>query len=377
MSKLFKYFKVLILSLVSLTVLLCIVGYIFMNTSPEFGGEHTAQKKEQYLKSGHYKDGKFINQITTNMDMDFSKLISILGDFIKGVPNGRPDFKLPVEKIDSLDIVNKPLNTRLTWFGHSAFLLEIKGKNILIDPMLGDTPAPHPWLGTKRFSDELPIAIEKLPFIDAIIISHDHYDHLDYGSIMKLKEKAQNFYVPLGVGVHLESWGIPKERIFEMNWWDEIDFDDLKIVFAPARHFSGRGFSDRFSTLWGSWIITSENENIYFSGDSGYGSHFKEIGERYGPFDFAMIECGQYDLRWSEIHMMPEESAQAAVDLKTKIMMPIHWGAFKLALHSWTDPIKRVSRQAAELNMPLTAPKIGESIFIDSNKFPNDDWWND
>ncbi|MBX2940922.1 MAG: MBL fold metallo-hydrolase [Cyclobacteriaceae bacterium] len=357
-------------------LLLIIVGYLFIKLSPQFGGKPTQAQIEIFKSSNHYKDGIFVNEMTTSMDMNFSKSMSILKDYIVGVPHNTPSKHLPVQHIDSLDIVNRPDTvTRITWFGHSAFLLEIQGKNILIDPMFGDTPSPHPWLGRSRFTEGLPIAIEKLPEIDAVIFSHDHYDHLDYGSILKLKGKVKNFYTPLGVGSHLEKWGVPKENIHELNWWEEIKFEDLTFKCAPARHFSGRGLGDRFSTLWASWVIQGANHNIYFSGDSGYGPHFKTIGEKYGPFDFAMMECGQYDKRWDNIHMMPEETAQAAVDVNTKLFMPIHWGAFVLALHTWKDPIERVTKKAEELSIPISTPQIGEPIILELVEKPHSKWW--
>ena len=181
--------------------------------------------------------------------------------------------------------------------------------------------------------------------------------------------------MPLGVGAHFLAWGVPEESIHEFNWWDEIQHEGLKIAFAPARHFSGRGLTNRNSTLWGSWIITGQTHNIYFSGDGGYGPHFKEIGAKYGPFDFAMLECGQYNPNWVQIHMMPEETAQAAVDLQAKLMMPIHSGAFALSLHSWTDPIERVTKKAAELNMPLIAPKIGQEVNLHEPVIALEEWW--
>ena len=354
---------------------LLITGILFLNMSKQFGGKATEKDKKRFAESGHYTDGIFVNLMTTTMDMGPGKMLSTLGKMLKGVPDSRPDFDIPVEKIDSMEIVENVSETKLIWFGHSAFLLQIDGKNILLDPMLGDVPAPHPMLGKKRFSRELPIEIEKLPAIDAIIISHDHYDHLDYESIQKLKGKTKEFYVPLGVGAHFLAWGVAAENIHELNWWDEIKHENIALAFAPSRHFSGRGLT-RNNTLWGSWIIKGTKDNIYFSGDGGYGPHFKEIGEKYGPFDFAMMECGQYNENWAQIHMMPEESAQAAVDVKAKMMMPIHWGAFTLALHSWTDPIERVSKKAAELQMPLIAPKIGEPIYLNGEILDFEKWWD-
>lgn len=366
------------LIIAGIVVLLFVIGFIFMQVSPQFGGKPSPGQIKIFQNSGHYENGVFQNETPTSMDMGFSKFMSVLKDYIVGIPNNAPKTLLPVLPIDSLEIVNRPDSiTRLTWFGHSAFLLEIQGKNILIDPMFGDTPSPHPWLGRSRFTEGLPIAIEKLPKIDAVIFSHDHYDHLDYGSILKLKEKVNQFYTPLGVGIHLAAWGVPTENIHELNWWDEIKFEGLTFKCAPARHFSGRGLGDRFSTLWASWIIQGDKHNIYFSGDSGYGPHFKAIGEKYGPFDFAMMECGQYDKRWDNIHMMPEETAQAAVDVNTKLFMPIHWASFVLALHTWKDPIERVIKKASELGIPIATPRIGEPIILELPEKPNSRWWED
>ncbi len=375
-KRLKKTLKIIGLGILSIILLLAITAVLFVNLSPEFGGDHNEDDIERYRQSKHYEDGKFQNLIPTSMDMSFSQMLKVLGDMIEGTPDSRPDFELPMEKVDSLNLVNNRSTSKIIWFGHSAFLLQMDGLNILMDPMFGDVCAPHPWLGQKRYSSKLPIEIEELPIIDLIIISHDHYDHLDYGSIQKVKDKTKAFFVPLGVGAHFEEWGVPANQIHELNWWDEVQHRGLTLAFTPSRHFSGRGISNRFSTLWGSWVVKSKTENVFFSGDSGYGPHFLEIGDRFGPFDFAMIECGQYNEQWKEIHMMPEESAQAAVDLNAKVMMPIHWGAFTLALHSWTDPIERVSVAAEKLAMPLIAPVIGEQLELKSIfGYTNTNWW--
>lgn len=346
--------------------LIAVVGILFVNISPEFGGKASPEKIEKFKKTGHYQDGAFVNLIETSMNMNFSNMVSLMGEFIKGNPNKRPNFDIPVQHVDSMELVQNT-KTELIWFGHSAFLLQMEGMNVLIDPMFGDVPAPHPLLGQSRYGKSLPIAIEKLPVIDAIIISHDHYDHLDYGSIQKLKDKTKMFYVPLGVGSHFEAWGVDVSQIVELDWWNSSRLGALNFTFAPSRHFSGRGILDRNKTLWGSWIIASEKENIFFSGDGGYGPHFKEIGEKYGPFDLAMIECGQYNERWNQIHMMPEESAQAGVDVRAKKVMPIHWGAFTLALHSWTDPVERFLKKSKELNSTTLTPQIGQRIFVEDD----------
>ena len=364
------------MTLITIIVLILVIvlgATLFINLSPQFGKAASKDQIVVYRESDNYQDGKFINQIPTTMDIDFLK---VFGQYWQKAPNRAPKTNIEVELIDSLEIVAlAPQITQLTWFGHSAFLLELDGKKILLDPMFGDTPSPHPWLGTKRYSKNLPIEIEKLPYIDAVIFSHDHYDHLDYGSIKLLKDKVGTFYTPLGVGNHLVDWGVEEERIFELDWWDSIKLDEINLVCAPARHFSGRGLFDRSTTLWSSWVIQGEKDNIYFSGDGGYGPHFKEIGEQYGPFDIAMMECGQYNEQWEAIHMMPEQTAQAGTDVKAKLLLPIHWGAFTLAMHDWYEPVERVSKAALELGMPITTPKIGEVIVIGEEDFPMEKWW--
>jgi L-ascorbate metabolism protein UlaG (beta-lactamase superfamily) len=370
-----KIIRKIVKTVAIIAMLLFIITITFMGFSPQFGGTHSKEDIKRYEASGHYEDGKFQNLTPTAQDMSFGSIVTTLKDFIAGVPRKKPDFDLPVEKVDSTYLEEKKHINKLVWFGHSAFLLQLDGKNILIDPMLGDTPAPHPIIGTKRFSKELPIEIQNLPKIDAILISHDHYDHLDYESIQILKEKTDQFFVPLGVGAHLESWGVAANDIKEHNWWDTTEFEGIKLAFTPSRHFSGRGLTDGSATLWGSWVITGKTKNIYFSGDSGYGPHFKEIGEKYGPFDFAMMECGQYDEKWANIHMVPEETVHASIDIKTAVMMPIHWGSFALALHSWDDPVLRVTKKAKELAQPITVPKIGAEILLDKIDISENEWW--
>jgi len=370
-----KIIRVLYIVL-SLITLLIIIGVLFINLSPQFGGVASKQQQELFSKSKHYKDGKFLNNGGVKMEMSLKDSFKAMWILFKSNSKAEPNKNIAVQKIDSITIANYNSKTRFIWFGHSTFLLQIKGKNLLIDPMFSNVPAPNPLLGNKRFSNKLPIEIEKLPSIDAVLITHDHYDHLDYESIQKLKDKVNIFYTPLGIGIHLLKWGVEKERIIELDWWQEIKFDELTIRCTPAQHFSGRGISDREKTLWCSWIIQSDDENLFFSGDSGYASHFKEIGDQYGPFDFAFMECGQYNNLWPLVHMLPEETAQAGLDIKAKKMMPIHWGAFKLASHSWTDPVERISKKAKELNVDLVIPKIGEIIEIGLNDseeiYP---WW--
>lgn len=260
----------------------------------------------------------------------------------------------------------------VTWFGHSAVLLEIEGKRILLDPMLGPAASPVPFFA-KRFAYRQPIDFAPLVKIDAVVISHDHYDHLDYGSIQKLNPNVGHFYVPLGVGGHLERWGVDSTKITELDWWESAERDGLTFTATPQRHFSGRGLIDRNSTLWASWVVAGASRKVYFSGDGGYGPHFEQIGQRFGPFDLAMVECGQYNVKWKDIHLLPEQTMQAFLDLKGEVLMPIHWGAFNLAVHPWTESVERLNR-ANKTGVFIATPTIGTRYPVGTRQ-PTTNWW--
>ncbi len=368
----------MLITLLSIIAIL-VMGYLlFVNFYPSFGGDVNKERQKKYATSLQFKNGKFVNKNRTVPKRNSFKEMLKIGYkfFTTKTQNGRPKEDLKPIKLDSTQVANYNSQTaRLIWYGHSAFLLQIDGKNILLDPMFGKVAAPLEFLGEKRFNSELPLDIGKLPKIDAVIISHDHYDHLDYGSILKLKEKTEHFFTPLGVGVHLEKWGILPSQITELDWWQETEFKNLKLACTPSQHFSGRKLDNGQSTLWSSWVIISPNEKLFFSGDGGYAKHFKEIGKKYGEFDLALMECGQYNKMWADIHMMPEQTAQAGKDVQAKKIMPIHWGGFKLAMHDWRDPILRVSKKARELNLPIITPKIGEEIIIKDNSKVYEKWW--
>jgi len=359
--------------MLSLVFGIILVGYLFLNYYPVFGGKTSKEKFNMFRQSKNFDRNKFINQIPTVMDTRITTMISILRDLIKGNSNRRPKRAIPVVPLNSA--ISPDDYTKATWFGHSTLFLEMEGKRLLLDPMFSQTLSPFSSIGGKRYSKILPIELANLPPIDVLILSHDHYDHMDYQSIKKLKDKVSQFCVPFGVGSHLERWGVDPEKIRELDWWNEFKLDGLTLVCTPARHFSGRGLSDRDTTLWSSWAIIGKEAKVYFSGDSGYGPHFATIGEKYGPFDLTFMECGQYDERWSAIHMMPEETVQAHIDVKGEILIPIHWSAFTLALHDWTDPIERVTKAAQERSIAISTPKIGETVMIGSAEYPNSIWW--
>ncbi len=364
--------KLALIILAAVVLLLAIAGF-FILQQPQFGKKPTGNHFDEVKLSPQHNGSNFRNPGDIEMVMNFSKFIQIMKAYMKTVDGKRPE-SMPILHPDTGIIASSPDTiTALTWFGHSAFLLEMDGKIILLDPMFGPAAAPFTFQ-VNRFSNDLPIALEDLPKIDAVVFSHDHYDHLDYPTIMSIKDKVSAYYVPLGLGSHLQHWGIEEENIHELDWWQETNFEGITLACTPSQHFSGRGISDRGSTLWSSWVIKGKKHNLFFSGDSGYFLGFKKIGEKYGPFDLAMVECGQYNTLWQEIHMLPEESAQAAVDLNAKMMMPIHWAMFELALHPWKEPVERLSIKAEELNMPIFTPKIGERFTL-GTPLSSEKWW--
>jgi L-ascorbate metabolism protein UlaG (beta-lactamase superfamily) len=353
----------------SLIALLAIGVFAFVNLSPQFGQKPEGEDLERINKSENYKDSKFINLEKAELAGFFEvlpKLPELLSS--KGKVPEKP-FDVEFETNSNTELGK----TYITWYGHSAFLLESDEKKILIDPMFGDVASPLPF-GSSRFEYSTPIPTESFKDIDVVLISHDHYDHLDYPTIDKIKDEVKLFVVPLGIGSHLKSWGVSENRIVELDWWQSHKLDSYTFTATPARHFSGRGITDGNATQWAGWAIKNDSTNIFFSGDSGYGKHFSEIGEKLGPFDFAMVECGQYNESWKQIHMMPEESVAAASDLKAEIAMPIHWGAFKLALHTWTDPIIRFTQEAKKQNQNYLTPTIGSRYELGS-AYQNSNWW--
>lgn len=347
---------------------------LFMAIFPAFGGSPTKEQKRVYGGFNNFSNGKFVNQMPTKMSMGVRDLLSMLKDSIAGGNERRPSRPIGVPTIDWSKIRSE--EDSVTWFGHSAFLASIDNKKLLVDPMLGPVASPISFAGSKRYSKDMLRLIDEMPFLDAVFITHDHYDHLDYLSIKRLKSKVGRFFVPHGVGAHLQRWGVAEESITELNWWDEMAFEGLTIALTPSKHFSGRGMFNRDTTLWGGWVILGENTRFFTSGDGGYDSHFREIGKKYGPFNMTLIEGGQYDPRWSWVHMTPEEAVQAHLDVNGKNMMLIHWGAFTLAYHGWTEPVERALDKAIQEDVHLLTPKIGETVPLNGElAIPSLSWW--
>ena len=329
-------------------------------------------KMEKIEKSIQYEDGKFINY-AENPGFGFFKMIPVMWDFMFLDNDRKPAIDLPRQEIDFTKIKNaKADELKVTWVGHSSQIINIDGRIILTDPIYEETTA---FMGPSRYNGEVPLILEDLPEIDLVVISHNHYDHFNSGTLEVIHKKVKHFVVPLMVGAQLEDLGVPREKIIELDWWDEVTlFDNFLVALTPTQHFSGRGVFDRDETLWGSFVIQGPKHKIYFSGDSGYFEGFKQIGDKYGPFDYTFMECGAYDLRWHFVHMLPEETVQAHLDLKGKILQPIHWGTFDLGLHAWYDPMIRVAKAADSLGIQLSTPIVGETITVDENLI-TERWW--
>ena len=272
-----------------------------------------------------------------------------------------PAVQLPREQVQPDFLHDKRQNQlRVSWLGHSSLLMNIDGHTILTDPLFERRVSPF---GPTRFHEELALNGKDLPVIDTVIISHDHYDHLNKYSVQLLANKAGLFIVPLRLGKLLAKWSVPPEKIVELDWWQQYSpAAGLTVAATPARQFSGRGLSDRNKTLWASWTVMTPQHRVFFSGDSGYFPGFRDIGRKYGPFDMTFLECGAYNERWPEVHMFPEQTVQAHLDLAGKLLQPIHWSTFNLSFHPWYEPMERLTTAAAKAGITVSTPIIGRTV---------------
>lgn len=327
----------------------------------------------QYLHPAVKEGKKYLNPVPTNVNT--GSISSVLWRYITNKAESTPKKKLGPFATDVSIYQHAPeTGLRITWMGHSGLLIEVDGLRILTDPVWSSRASFVSWMGPKRFFPA-PLALKDLPPLDAIIISHDHYDHLDRHVIPQFANSTVPFYCSLGVAQYLKAWGIQKERITEMNWMDSATIANRCTITAlPARHFSGRGLTNRFETLWSSFVLKTTNHNIYFGADSGWYDGFHEIGEAYGPFDLTMLEIGAYNESWADIHMGPDNAAKAHLALRGKLMMPIHWGTFNLSLHAWNEPIERLLKLANEKNISLFVPKPGVPTLVTGGEY-NSHWW--
>ena len=358
-------------------IIIIVIGIIILFANQSCSSElYSAEdiKMEKINNSKNYKENKFFNY-EKNHDLNFTKMLPMIWDFLFLGNDRKPERTLPMQQVDFEKIKNAALDElKVTWVGHSSQIINIDGKIILTDPVYDDKTV---FIGPSRYNGSVPLNLEELPEIDVVVISHNHYDHLNLFTIEKIHNKVKQFVTPLMVGAELEKLGVPRDKIVELDWWEEVTlFENFLIVLTPAQHFSGRGLTDRDKTLWGSYVIKGPHHKLYFSGDSGYFEGFKEIGEKYGPFDYTFMECGAYNKKWHSGHMFPEETVQAHIDLKGKILQPIHWGTFDLALHAWYDPMIRVAKAADDYGVKLSTPIVGETITIDEN-LTTERWWEE
>ncbi|MCD6066624.1 MAG: putative Zn-dependent hydrolase of beta-lactamase fold protein [Bacteroidetes bacterium] len=338
-----------------------------------FGKKPFGRDLEKIQQSPLYKNGAFQNPVPTRQMEEGVSIFKISMAFFNKPKNTEPPSPVPSVKTDLKNLPSgKPV---IVWFGHSSYLIKADNKNILIDPVFSGHASPFSF-SVKAFKGSNVYSTDDLPEIDVLILTHDHYDHLDYKTVLQLKTKVRHIYTSLGVGSHLRYWGFDEKNITEFAWGDTHALPDgMELSAVPARHFSGRGFT-RAKTLWSAFVLKTKEHRFFIGADSGYAKHFKEIGEKHGPFDIVMLETGQYNDWWPYIHMKPEETVQAALDLKAKVLFPVHWGKFALAFHPWNEPIERLVKKAAELGMKTTSPRIGEPVIID-DKYPSSAWWRD
>ncbi|MDV6167625.1 MBL fold metallo-hydrolase [Flavobacterium sp. DG1-102-2] len=366
-----KRFKKIIM-IVAVVLLIMAVGiWTFMQT-PKFGSQPKGERLKKIEQAANYKDGQFQNQHHTPDLAEGVSMLTVLNKFFFGKSKrSKPAQPLPSQKIDLLHL--DPSENVIVWFGHSSYFIQANGKTMLVDPVFSGAASPVSFT-TRAFAGADVYAVEDLPAIDFLFISHDHWDHLDYETVLKLKDKVKKIITGLGTGQHFERWEFDMATVEERNWNETIDLGSGFVIHTtPARHFSGRGLK-RNGALWTSFVVKTPTLNLYLGGDSGYDTHYKEIGDQYGPFDLAILECGQYNEYWKYIHMMPEQVVTAAQELKAKKLMPVHWAKFSLALHDWDEPILRVTAEAKKQAMPIMTPMIGQKASLTNDEVFTE-WW--
>jgi len=358
---------ILLFTLVAVTL----ITVIIINQA-SFGKPTAGERLNRIQKSPNFKDGQFQNQsFTPTFAEDVSKFEMIRDGIFKISKRKAPTTVLPSVKTNLLNL--DPQKDILVWFGHSAYFMQFDGKNLLVDPVFSGSASPFSFM-VKSFRGSDIYTPDDFPAIDYLFITHDHWDHLDYKTVLKLKSKVGQIITSLGTGAHFEYWGFDPAKITELDWNEKTVPDSgFQVTATPGRHFSGRGFK-RNQSIWCSFVLQTPSKKIFIGGDSGYDTHFAKIGTEHGPFDLALLECGQYNKSWKYIHMMPEQTVQAAIDLKAKNLMPVHWGKFALALHAWDESIERVTKEAHRLNVPIIHPMIGETVDLD-HFGPTSEWW--
>ena len=324
--------------------------------------------------SSFYKDGVFESKMD-DQNIGFTETVKIIWELFvtDNIVTEPKKGEIPVNLLTTQELIEMPDNS-VVRFAHSTLLYKLDGRLILTDPVFSKRASPVAFFGPKRFH-ELPLALEQLPKIDILILSHNHYDHFDETTLKAMQTRIGHVYTTIGIKAMLLDLGYQDNQVTELDWWEGAKSKSIEIVATPAQHFSGRGVFDRNKTLWASWVIKSGNSNLFFGADSGYFDGFKKIGEQFGPFDMTFLENGAYNERWRAIHMMPEEAVQAHKDLNGEWLFPIHNGSFKLAMHPWKEPFQRIEASALTNNVSIITPIFGEIISIENPETKTPNWW--
>jgi len=349
-----------------------IAGMLLMGCSTKSPTQ--IERENRMQKSPQFKDGKFVNPIEAPLMAEGSTWKYIKKSWFSKREDPEPAGKLPMTQIQPNDWKNVDKEAfSFAWLGHSSILMAVDGKTILVDPVLEKRASPFSWIGPKRFHPP-PIIAKDLPPIDVVLITHDHYDHLEKPTMVALKDKAGLFLVPLGIGEVLEAWGIAPDKVKELDWWEQHAMGTLTFVATPGVHYARRGLFDGDVRLWCSWAVLGQNRKFFVSGDSGYFDGFREVGEKLGPFDITFLKIGSYDDMWKQIHMTPEQAVQQHQDLDGRLMVPLHWATFDLALHPWYEPIERALAAAEKSNARVITPQIGERVDL-AHLAEMTPWW--
>ncbi len=355
------------------TLLILSLGVILFMQMPMFGKQASGNRLSIIKVSPNYKNGEFQNISPTSMLSEDASYWSMTKEyFFKKVKE--PESNLPTKKTNLLKL--DPSENILVWMGHSSYFMQLDGKTILVDPVLSGSASPL-WFSIEAFAGSDIYNPDDLPTIDYLFITHDHWDHMDYKTLGQLQSKIKKVICPLGNGSHLEHWGFHKSVIFEEDWNKTLLFDNnFTVHITPARHFSGRGFK-RNQTLWASFVLCTPSAKVFIGGDGGYDTHFAEIGNKYGPFDLAILENGQYDKSWKYIHMMPHEVLKATSDLKAKALLPVHSGKFTLGNHNWDEPLNKITQNQAKNSFRILTPQIGEQVNLNDSTQQFTQWWKE
>ena len=350
------------IALLGIVALLVAVGAAVLSMAP-FGGKASGERLARMQAHPNYRDGRFVNDLPT-AGYTFADARALFEGQFFGDEVREPPTPMPIVRVDPAALKASPPSAglRAFWIGHATVYVEIDGLRLLIDPIFSEHASPFE-VGPRRFHPP-PIALADLPAIDAVLITHDHYDHLDMHTVQQLAQRGTVFLVPLGIGAHLSAWGVPEAQIRDMAWWQELTLKGVRIVSTPSRHYSGRGLTDKDATLWGSWAVIGPTHRFYASGDTGYSDHFARIGDRLGPFDMAFVKIGAYGpgRPWLDIHMSAEDAVRAHRDVRANLMFPVHWGTFNLAFHAWNEPIQRAVAAATASQVEIVTPRIGEMV---------------